>query len=70
VVVEHEFGLTTRYAHLSRITVKTGDRVSRGDVVGLIGATGRASGPHLHYEVWANGRPLNPLRLLTQSPQR
>lgn len=70
VVVEHEFGLTTRYAHLSRITVKAGDRVSRGDVVGLIGATGRASGPHLHYEVWANGRPLNPLKLLTQSPRR
>lgn len=69
VVIAHEFGLTTRYAHMSRIDVKAGDRVERGQVVGFIGATGRASGPHLHYEVWANGQPLNPLKFLT-SPQR
>lgn len=69
VVIAHEFGLTTRYAHMSRIDVKAGDRVERGQVVGYIGATGRASGPHLHYEVWANGQPLNPLKFLT-SPQR
>lgn len=69
VVIAHEFGLTTRYAHLSRIDVKAGDRVERGQVVGAIGSTGRATGPHLHYEVWANGQPLNPLKFLT-SPQR
>ena len=60
VVIGHEFGLTTRYAHLSKLDVKTGQTVARGQVVGAIGATGRASGSHLHYEVWANGRPLNP----------
>ena len=69
VVISHEFGLTTRYAHMSKIEVKAGERVERGQVVGFIGATGRASGPHLHYEVWANGQPLNPLKFLT-SPQR
>ncbi len=69
VVIAHEFGLTTRYAHMSKIEVRAGERVERGQVVGFIGATGRASGPHLHYEVWANGQPLNPLKFLT-SPQR
>ena len=69
VVISHEFGLTTRYAHMSKIEVRAGERVERGQVVGFIGATGRASGPHLHYEVWANGQPLNPLKFLT-SPQR
>ncbi len=69
VVITHEFGLVTRYAHMSKIDVKAGDRVERGLVVGYIGATGRASGPHLHYEVWANGQPLNPLKFLT-TPQR
>jgi murein DD-endopeptidase MepM/ murein hydrolase activator NlpD len=69
VVITHEFGLVTRYAHMSKIDVRAGDRVERGQVVGYIGATGRASGPHLHYEVWANGQPLNPLKFLT-TPQR
>ncbi len=69
VVIAHEFGLTTRYAHMSKIDVKAGDRVETGQVVGYVGATGRATGPHLHYEVWANGQPLNPLKFLT-SPQR
>jgi murein DD-endopeptidase MepM/ murein hydrolase activator NlpD len=70
VVVSHEFGLTTRYAHLSRITVTPGSRVRRGDVVGRVGSTGRSSGSHLHYEVWANGQPINPLKLLTATPGR
>lgn len=69
VVVAHEFGLVTRYAHMSKVEVRAGDRVERGQVVGYVGATGRASGPHLHYEVWANGQPLNPLKFLT-TPQR
>ena len=70
VVISHDFGLTTRYGHLSRAAVKSGDRVSRGDVVGYIGSTGRSTGPHLHYEVWANGAPLDPLRLLAAAPLR
>jgi murein DD-endopeptidase MepM/ murein hydrolase activator NlpD len=68
VVVEHESGLTTRYAHMSKIAVVPGTQVTRGDVLGYVGATGRASGPHLHYEIWANGRPLNPLQLLVGKP--
>jgi murein DD-endopeptidase MepM/ murein hydrolase activator NlpD len=70
VVIGHEFGLTTRYAHLSQVDVKPGQQVARGQSIGSIGATGRASGPHLHYEVWANGRPLNPLQFLTNQQRR
>jgi murein DD-endopeptidase MepM/ murein hydrolase activator NlpD len=64
VVVSHGFGISTRYAHLSRFAVKAGDRVQRGDLVGFAGATGRATGDHLHYEVLVHGRPLNPLQFL------
>jgi murein DD-endopeptidase MepM/ murein hydrolase activator NlpD len=70
VVVTHEFGLVTRYAHLSKINVKPGDAVNRGQVIGQIGSTGRSTGPHLHYEVWANGRPIDPLALLTGQQRR
>ena len=70
VVLQHDFGMTTRYAHLSRMAVKPGERVTRGTLIGHVGSTGRSSGPHLHYEVWANGRPLNPLKLLTSQPGR
>ncbi len=70
IIVDHGFGLQTKYGHLSRFNVKQGDRVKRGDVLGLIGATGRATGNHLHYEVLANGRLLNPLQLLTQQKPR
>jgi murein DD-endopeptidase MepM/ murein hydrolase activator NlpD len=66
VVVAHEFGLQTRYAHLSKLAVIPGDRVERGSLVGYVGSTGRSTAPHLHYEVWANGQPLNPLKLLTR----
>jgi murein DD-endopeptidase MepM/ murein hydrolase activator NlpD len=68
VVIDHDFGLTTRYAHLSRFAVKAGDRVQRGDIIGYVGSTGRSTSPHLHYEVWANGRPINPLKLLVDKP--
>jgi murein DD-endopeptidase MepM/ murein hydrolase activator NlpD len=69
VVVSHEFGMTTRFAHLSRFAVKAGANVQRGDVLGYVGSTGRSTAPHLHYEVWANGRPINPLKLLTSRPR-
>jgi murein DD-endopeptidase MepM/ murein hydrolase activator NlpD len=69
VVVSHAFGLKTRYAHLSKISVRKGASVQRGDLLGYVGATGRATSPHLHYEVWANGRPVNPIRLLVGKPQ-
>ena len=60
VEVDHGHGLTTRYAHMSRISVSEGDRVGRGDVVGRVGSTGRSTGPHLHFEVRRNGNALDP----------
>ena len=69
VTVDHGFGLETRYGHLLNFSVKNGAKVQRGDLIGHVGATGRATGFHLHYEVRANGRLLNPLQLLTQKPR-
>lgn len=69
IVIDHGFGLETRYGHLSDYNVKQGDPVKRGDIIGKVGATGRATGYHLHYEVLANGKLLNPLQLLTQRPR-
>jgi murein DD-endopeptidase MepM/ murein hydrolase activator NlpD len=69
VVIDHGFGLETRYGHLLKSQVKPGAKVQRGDIIGQVGATGRATGYHLHYEVVANGRLINPLQLLTQKPR-
>jgi len=65
VTIGHSFGLETRYAHLSSFSVRPGERVERGQVIGLVGATGRATGPHLHYELLVNGQLTDPLPLLT-----
>jgi murein DD-endopeptidase MepM/ murein hydrolase activator NlpD len=70
IVVRHDFGLATRYGHLSRFSVKPGASVQRGDVIGYVGSTGRSTGAHLHYEILANGRLINPLQLLTQPSKR
>lgn len=69
IVIDHGFGLQTRYGHLLKFLVRPGAKVQRGDIIGQVGATGRATGYHLHYEVTANGRLINPLQLLTQKPQ-
>lgn len=63
IEITHGFGLVTRYGHLSQFATEVGDTVSRGDVIGYAGATGRATGIHVHYEVWVNGTPINPLQL-------
>lgn len=66
VVVRHDFGLSSRYAHLSKFAVSAGTSVHRGDLLGYVGSTGRSTAPHLHYEVLANGRAINPLKFLTK----
>jgi murein DD-endopeptidase MepM/ murein hydrolase activator NlpD len=60
VVVDHGSGIATFYAHLSRIDVVAGQPVAAGQLIGYVGSTGRSTGPHLHYEVRANGRPIDP----------
>jgi murein DD-endopeptidase MepM/ murein hydrolase activator NlpD len=64
VVVDHGFGITTKYGHLSRIAVGSGQQIKRGDILGYVGSTGRSTGPHLHYEIWMNGHLTNPMTLL------
>ncbi len=64
VVVEHGHGYTTVYAHNSRIDVKPGQTVKRGQVIGTTGATGNATGPHVHYEVWKDGIYVNPSKFI------
>ncbi len=64
VVIDHGYGITTRFAHASRLLVRRGDRVKRGDRIALVGNTGLSTGPHLHYEVHVNGRPVNPRRYI------
>jgi murein DD-endopeptidase MepM/ murein hydrolase activator NlpD len=70
IVLNHGFGLETRYGHLLDYSVKRGAHVERGQIIGHVGATGHATGFHLHYEVRANGKLLNPLQLLTQQKPR
>lgn len=75
VVVDHGGGLETYYAHLSRIKVVAGQAIRGGELVGLSGATGRVTSPHLHYEVRRAGTPVNPYQFLKTtlaqaSPQR
>ncbi|WP_187970958.1 M23 family metallopeptidase [Aquibium microcysteis] len=65
VEIDHGNGLTTRYAHLSRVEVSEGDTVAAGAVVGLAGSSGRSTGPHLHYEVRRNGKATNPVRYIS-----
>lgn len=64
IIIKHSSGYETRYAHLNNIYVKVGQRVTRGQLIGKTGMTGRVTGPHLHYEIRKNGTPLNPMRYL------
>jgi len=67
VEIRHGGDLTTRYSHLARLLCGPGDEVEPGQPVGLVGATGRTTGPHLHFEVWRGGRARDPLALLGAS---
>jgi murein DD-endopeptidase MepM/ murein hydrolase activator NlpD len=62
IVIDHGFGIVTKFAHASKLLVHTGQRVSRGQRIALVGNSGLATGPHLHYEVHVKGRPVNPLK--------
>jgi murein DD-endopeptidase MepM/ murein hydrolase activator NlpD len=64
IYVSHGYGYSSRYGHLRAFHVKPGARVKRGDILGFVGSTGRSTGPHLHYEVRLNGKPVNPLEYI------
>jgi len=68
VVIDHGFGITTWYAHLSSFSAIPGARVKRGEVVGYTGISGRSTGPHVHYEVRMNNAPINPWRYMKSTP--
>ena len=61
IIIDHGFGFETKYLHLSKIKVKKGQSVERGELIGETGNTGTSTAPHLHYEVILNGTPQNPL---------
>ncbi len=64
VEINHGNGYSTKFAHMKKILVKRGDRVKRGQAIGIVGSSGRSTGPHLHYEVCFNNKPLNPSKFL------
>jgi murein DD-endopeptidase MepM/ murein hydrolase activator NlpD len=64
IVIDHGYGILTRYAHLAGFSAKPGQRVRRGDLIGFVGQTGRANAPHLHYEVWVNDQAKNPIQYI------
>jgi murein DD-endopeptidase MepM/ murein hydrolase activator NlpD len=68
IQLEHAQGISTRYGHLSAFAVTDGQRVTRGQVIGYVGTSGRSTGPHLHYEVWVHNSPENPYKFLRLTP--
>ena len=60
VVLDHGNGVTSLYGHLLKLYVEKGEHVEKGQVIGLVGSTGRSTGPHLHYEVRVDGKPVDP----------
>jgi murein DD-endopeptidase MepM/ murein hydrolase activator NlpD len=61
IIIDHGFGYKTMYAHLQSFKVRQGERIKRGQVIGTVGSTGKSTSPHLHYEVWKNNRPVDPI---------
>jgi murein DD-endopeptidase MepM/ murein hydrolase activator NlpD len=64
VIIDHGYGVMTQYGHLESFVAKPGQRVNRGDVIGLVGSTGRSTAPHLHYEVWVHEQAQNPIHYI------
>jgi murein DD-endopeptidase MepM/ murein hydrolase activator NlpD len=67
VLINHGYGYKTMYAHLSKASVKPGEKIKRGQVIGKLGTTGASTGPHLHYEVLKNGQRVNPMNYITST---
>ncbi|MEO8592097.1 MAG: M23 family metallopeptidase [Candidatus Solibacter sp.] len=67
IIIDHGGGYQTYYAHLSKILVRAGQEIRRGEVIGAVGSSGRVTAPHLHYEVRVGGTPMNPYRYLANS---
>jgi len=66
IIIDHGYGIITRYGHLERFNVRAGQRVRRGDVIGFVGSTGRSNAPHLHYEVWLDDKTQNPVHYILE----
>ncbi|MFW6134288.1 MAG: M23 family metallopeptidase [Elusimicrobiota bacterium] len=64
IIIDHGNGFSTRYAHCSNLTVEQGDNVEQGQTIAYVGKTGLSTGPHIHYEVWYRGKPINPMRFV------
>jgi murein DD-endopeptidase MepM/ murein hydrolase activator NlpD len=64
IIIDHGYGVVTRYGHLDGYNVRAGQRVRRGDVIGFVGSTGRSNAPHLHYEVWLDDKAQNPIHYI------
>ena len=69
IALKHPFGVATRYGHLAEVKVTVGQHVKKGDIIGYVGSSGRATGPHLHYEVRLNNQPLDPLRFFRDASE-
>lgn len=70
IIIDHGFGYSTLYGHLSQVLVKEGEDVKRGEIIGKMGSTGTSTGPHLHYEVWEYSVPKNPVRYMNAKNSR
>lgn len=68
IEIDHGNGITTRYGHLSKVEVEVGQTIGRGELIGYVGSTGRSTGPHLHYELRLNDKPINPRFFLPPEP--
>ncbi len=68
IEIDHGNGITTRYGHLSKVEVEVGQTIARGELIGYVGSTGRSTGPHLHYELRLNDKPINPRFFLPPEP--
>jgi murein DD-endopeptidase MepM/ murein hydrolase activator NlpD len=66
IIIDHGHSFSTHYSHNNTLLIKAGERVKRGQIIALLGSTGRSTGPHIHYEVWYKGKPVNPIKYVTK----